>query len=58
MQNISVNIFMTLIKMIFHLMVVTFNTKVCLTAQQGGNKSFRRIDLLDELNTEKRELQR
>ena len=39
-------------------MVVTFNTKVCLTAQQGGNKSFRRIDLLDELNTEKRELQR
>ena len=29
-----------------------------MTAQQGGNKSFRRADLLDELNTEKRELQR
>lgn len=32
--------------------------KVCLTAQQGGNKAFRRVDLLDELITEKRELER
>jgi len=30
---------------------------VCLTAQQGGNKSFRRLDLLDELVSEKRELE-
>lgn len=31
---------------------------VCLSAQQGGNRVFKRLDLLDELNSEDRDLSR
>eukprot|EP01038_Epipyxis_sp_PR26KG_P004789 gene4789-6716_t len=37
---------------------IVFESEVCLSAMYGGNKVFRRMDLIDELTNEHRELER